>query len=213
MSTIKQIVLASGNEGKVRELMAMFEPLGIEILPQSQFDVPDVEETGLTFVENALIKARNAAEFSGLPAIADDSGIAVDALDGAPGIYSARFAGPDATDESNNLLLLEKLQGLPEEQRGARFICAMVFLRHSKDPCPIIAQGSWEGQILEEEHGTNGFGYDPLFWVPSRALTSAQLEPELKNLISHRAKAARKLVYLLDENRNPDDESSFDKLM
>lgn len=213
MSRIKQIVLASGNQGKLREMMAMFEPLGIEILPQSMFDVPEADETGLTFVENAIIKARNAAKHSGLPAIADDSGIAVDALNGAPGIYSARFAGPGSNDEDNNKLLLTKLNGLPEEQRTARFICVMAMMKHEEDPSPLITQGAWEGEIIENAQGENGFGYDPLFWIPSRALTSAQLEPELKNIISHRGKAARKMVYLLDENRNPDDESNFDKLM
>lgn len=203
MDTLKKVVLASNNPGKAKELIELLVPLGIEVILQREFDVPDVEETGLTFVENALIKARNACEHTGLPAIADDSGIEVDALNGAPGIYSARFAGPTANDSDNNRKLLESLAGLPEAQRTARYHCVMVLLRHATDATPLIAHDSWEGVIATEPHGEGGFGYDPFFYLPSRDLTAAQLVPELKNLISHRGKALRKLVYQLDQGRNP----------
>lgn len=198
----KKIVLASNNAGKAKELMEMLAPLGIEVIPQSQFGVSDVEETGLTFVENAIIKARHASAISGLPALADDSGLEVDALNGAPGIYSARYSGEDATDPKNNEKLLENLKDVPDNKRTARFQCVMALIKHPEDPTPIICQGTWEGLILREEVGENGFGYDPLFLVPSRGLASAQLTPELKNLISHRAIATRQLIKVLDSGRN-----------
>lgn len=197
-----KIVLASNNQGKAKELMAMLAPLSIEVIPQSQFGVSDVEETGLTFVENAILKARHASAISGLPALADDSGLEVDALKGEPGIYSARYSGTNATDELNNQKLLLALKDVADEDRTARFQCVMALVRHPKDPTPIICSGSWEGVILHKEVGENGFGYDPLFMVPSRGLSSAQLAPELKNLISHRAKATRALVKILDSGRN-----------
>ncbi len=207
-----ELVLASNNKGKAKELFRLLEPLNIDVISQSQFDVPDVIEDGLTFVENAIKKARNASYHTGKPAIADDSGIEVDALKGAPGIYSARFAGEGATDAANNLRLLNDLKDVPAEDRTARFQCVMVLMRHHEDPTPIICQGTWEGQVLFEEHGENGFGYDPLFLVPSRQLSSAQLSPELKNLISHRAQACRKLIEILDQGRIQDGDEVMQNL-
>ncbi|MEH6648759.1 MAG: RdgB/HAM1 family non-canonical purine NTP pyrophosphatase [Motiliproteus sp.] len=186
---MQQIVLASGNAGKLKEFNQVLAGLKIEVLPQSQFAVGEVEETGLTFVENAIIKARHVSRIAGLPALADDSGLEVDALNGAPGIYSARFSGAGATDERNNALLLEKMAQVPTEQRSARFRCVLVYLRHPEDPTPLICQGSWEGLILDAPQGDNGFGYDPLFWVPDCQCSSAQLAPEQKNSRSHRGQA------------------------
>ena len=194
MTDLKRIVLASGNAGKVREINALLEDLGIEVLPQSGFDVPEAEETGLTFVENAILKARNAAAHTGLPAIADDSGIEVDALNGAPGIYSARYAGPGASDADNCNRLLAALQNTPGHQRGARFQCLLVYLRHAADPTPLICQGTWEGRILTAPRGDNGFGYDPVFYVPTHDCSAAELPPEEKNAISHRGQALRRLL-------------------
>ena len=190
---MQRIVLATGNPGKVRELGKLLEELKVEILPQAEFAVPEIEETGLSFVENALLKARNAALHTGLPAIADDSGLEVDALQGAPGIYSSRYAGPEATDTDNIHKLLHTLRDIPEQQRTARFRCLLVYLRHVADPCPVICQGTWEGYILSEPRGENGFGYDPVFYIPSLECSSAQLEPEVKNRISHRGKALKQL--------------------
>jgi XTP/dITP diphosphohydrolase len=186
---MKHVVLATGNPGKVREFADILGTDNLIIRPQSDFGVPDVEETGLSFVENAIIKARNAAAHTGQPAIADDSGLEVDALNGAPGIYSARYAGPRSSSEENNRKLLHALEGLPDNERTARFICLIVYMRHADDPAPIIAQGSWEGRILSEPIGDNGFGYDPVFYVPSHRCSSAQLDPAEKNRISHRGTA------------------------
>lgn len=197
MNAMKRVVLASGNPGKVREINALLEGLGIEVLPQSGFGVPEAEETGLTFVENAILKARNAAEHTGLPAIADDSGIEVDALNGAPGIYSARYAGPGASDADNCDKLLAALQDTPEHQRGARFQCLLVYLRHAADPTPLICQGTWEGRILHAPQGENGFGYDPVFYVPTHDCSAAELAPAEKNAISHRGQALRRLLEAL----------------
>lgn len=194
----QRVVLASGNAGKLRELGAVLAPLGVTLCPQAQFDVPDVEEDGLSFVENALIKARAAARHSGLPAIADDSGLEVDYLNGAPGIYSARYSG--AGDEANNALLLKELGGTTEAQRSARFQCVLVYMRHALDPTPLVCQASWEGFILFEPKGENGFGYDPLFYVPDYDCSSAQLPPETKNRISHRAKASTLLFEALRQD-------------
>ena len=193
----ERIVLASSNAGKVREINQLLLLQKIEVIPQNQFDIPDVDETGLTFVENAILKARNAAHYSGLPAIADDSGIEVDYLNGAPGIRSARFAGAGCDDAANNRKLLAALEGVPEQQRTARFQCLMVYLRHAEDPTPIICQGTWEGSILTSPQGENGFGYDPLFWANDAGCSSAQLEPEQKNRLSHRGKALRLLLAAL----------------
>lgn len=193
----EQIVLASGNPGKVREINQLLAEQQIRVIPQSEFDTPEAEETGLTFVENAILKARNAARHSGLPAIADDSGIEVDALNGAPGIYSARYAGPACDDEANNQKLLQDLAGVTGAARSARFQCVLVYLRHAEDPTPLICQGTWKGQILETPQGENGFGYDPLFLVPEFGCSSAELSPEQKNTLSHRGQALRKLVAAL----------------
>ncbi|WP_354011296.1 XTP/dITP diphosphatase [Endozoicomonas lisbonensis] len=190
----RQVVLASGNQGKLREFQHLLANLNIDMLPQSQFNVDSVEETGLTFVENAILKARHAAKISGLPAIADDSGIEVDALNGQPGIYSARYAGEDASDTENNAKLLKNLEGLQETQRTARFHCVLVYLRHADDPTPLVCHGAWEGRILEAPSGDHGFGYDPLFYVPSEGCSAADLPKEVKNSISHRAVAMAKLA-------------------
>jgi len=191
---MKQIVLATGNLGKVREINELLADHDIEVIPQSAFGVPEAEETGLTFVENALIKARNAALHTGLPAIADDSGLEVDALLGAPGIYSSRYAGAGASDRDNLEKLLADLADLAVEQRSARFQCVMVYMRHHLDPTPLICQGTWEGHILFAARGSNGFGYDPVFYVPSHDCSSAELPPEIKNRLSHRGQALRKLI-------------------
>lgn len=193
---MQRIVLASGNQGKLRELQAILDQKSIELLPQSKFNVSEVAETGLSFVENALIKARHACVETGLPSIADDSGIEVDALNGEPGIYSARYAGikGSTTDSENNAKLLSELEQVPDLLRTARFQCVIVFLRHEKDPMPLICQGTWEGRILFEESGENGFGYDPLFYVPTHDCASAELDPETKNSLSHRGQALRQLI-------------------
>jgi XTP/dITP diphosphohydrolase len=194
---MKKVVLASGNRGKVREINQILAGLDFEVVPQTEFDVPEIEETGLSFVENAILKARNAAQHTGLPAIADDSGLEVDALRGAPGIYSARYAGIGAGDEANLKKLLEELQAVPGAERTARFQCLMVFMEHGMDPTPIICQGSWEGQITEAPAGENGFGYDPVFYVPSHDCTAAQLSAEEKNRLSHRGQALQLLMQAL----------------
>ena len=190
----ERIVLASNNPGKVREINQLLAERQIHILPQSEFGVPDIEETGLSFVENAILKARNAAAHSGLPAIADDSGIEVDALRGAPGIYSARFAGAGASDQENLDKLLEELTAVPDDERTARFQCLLVYMRHGADPTPLICQGTWEGRILHAPRGENGFGYDPVFFVPGEDRSAAELPPEIKNRLSHRGQALQKLL-------------------
>lgn len=189
-----KVVLATGNTGKVRELAGMLAPLRIEVVPQTEYGFEPVEETGLSFIENALLKARHACLHTGLPAIADDSGLEVDALNGAPGIYSARYAGPDASDADNNRELLAALDGLSADRRRARFQCLMVYMRHPEDPTPLISQGTWTGRILEAPRGEGGFGYDPLFLIPERNQTSAELPPEVKNELSHRGQALRGLL-------------------
>src|SRR3989344_457035 len=193
----KRIVLASSNSGKVREINQMLADLHLAVVPQSDFEVTEIEETGLTFVENALLKARNAARFTQLAAIADDSGLEVDALHGAPGIYSARYAGKDAGDKANLMKLLEDIKNVPDEKRSARFQCVLVYLRHEHDPTPIIRQGAWEGRLLHAPVGENGFGYDPIFFVPTHNCSSAQLPSETKNALSHRGQALRQLVATL----------------
>ena len=191
---MKELLLASGNKGKVNELQEMLAPLGFNVVPQSQYQVDEVPETGTTFVENAIIKARHAAEVTGLPCIADDSGLEVAALNGKPGIYSARFAGPNATDGTNIDKLLSKLKDVPESQRQARFVTVLVFMRHANDPCPIICEGYWDGVITTERHGQNGFGYDPVFYQADLDKTAAQLTPEQKHARSHRGQALRQLL-------------------
>lgn len=191
----QSIVLASGNAAKIREIQAILA--NHPIVAQAQFNIAEAEETGTTFIENAIIKARNASLCSGLPAIADDSGLAVDALQGAPGVYSARYAGRGASDAQNLQKLLDDLQGIPDERRSARFICIIAFMEHAADPCPVIADGVWEGRILHSPVGANGFGYDPVFWVPGEGCASAELPPERKNALSHRGQALRKLTELM----------------
>ncbi|MFY8326517.1 XTP/dITP diphosphatase [Pseudoalteromonas sp. ZZD1] len=188
----KTLVLATGNQGKVTELAKMLSSLEIEVLPQSDFNVPEVPETGTTFVENAIIKARHAAKITGHPAIADDSGLEVDGLNGAPGVYSARFAGVNANDQDNIDKLLVELGDNPV--RSARFWCVLVLMRHADDPTPLICSASWEGQITQSQDGQGGFGYDPIFYVPELDCTSAQLSKEQKNTISHRGQALKALL-------------------
>ena len=187
-----KLVLASGNAGKLKELSSLLAPLGIEVLPQSAFNVSEADEPHPSFVENAIAKARHAARATGLPALADDSGLCVDALGGAPGVLSARFAGEPKSDARNNAQLLERLAG--ETNRRARFYCALVLVRHADDPQPIIACGEWHGEILEATRGHGGFGYDPLFLVPDLGQTAAEIDHELKNVLSHRGNAMRQLL-------------------
>ncbi|MDD5322935.1 MAG: RdgB/HAM1 family non-canonical purine NTP pyrophosphatase [Methylococcales bacterium] len=194
-STSQQIVLASGNTGKIKEIQAILAKH--PIIPQSAFNVAEAEETGSTFVENAIIKARNAALHCKLPAIADDSGLVVDALNGAPGVISARYAGVGASDQDNVRKLLQALEGVPDKQRSARFICVIVFMEHAADPFPLIAQGVWEGRILTHPIGENGFGYDPVFWVPEHNCASAELTSAVKNSLSHRGQALKILTALI----------------
>ncbi len=199
-----KVVLATGNAGKVREMQHLLSSLGFVVSAQSEFAVPDAEETGLSFVENAIIKARHAARYTGLPAIADDSGLEVDALAGAPGIYSARYAAPNEGfghgDTANNTKLLAELNKRGIRDASARFQCVLVFMRHAEDPVPVIAQGSWEGRILDAPRGHNGFGYDPLFFVPTENCSSAELSAERKNALSHRGCALRRLATLLRQH-------------
>ena len=203
MTHVKNIVLASSNPGKVREINQLLAELDMHVVAQGDYGVMDAEETGLTFVENAILKARNAAAHTGQPAIADDSGIEVDALNGAPGIYSARYAGAGASDQDNLQKLLEALRDVPEAGRTARFQCLMVYMRHGEDPTPLICQGTWEGRILFEPRGENGFGYDPVFHVPTHNCSSAELEPDVTNALSHRGQALRLLLGALKQQKHP----------
>ena len=189
-----ELVVATGNKGKLKEINEVLSPLGYKVRGQKEFDVVEAEETGLTFVENAILKARSTSKQTGKAAMADDSGLEVDALLGQPGIYSARYSGPNATDALNNEKLLDALHDIPAAQRTARFQCVMVYLRHPEDPTPIICQGTWEGRISVSPKGDNGFGYDPLFYVPSENCTAAELTPNVKNSLSHRGQALKKLV-------------------
>jgi len=191
---MKKMILASGNAGKVREINHLLASHDTEVIPQTEYDVSEAIEDGLSFVENAIIKARHAAKHTGLPAIADDSGIEVDALNHRPGIYSARYAGEGANDQNNNARMLEELQGVAEADRTARYQCVMVFMRDADDPMPIIAQGNLEGRILTAPQGEGGFGYDPLFWLEEKNCAAAELSLEEKNKISHRARALNELV-------------------
>ncbi|EPC00709.1 nucleoside-triphosphate diphosphatase [Litchfieldella anticariensis FP35 = DSM 16096] len=197
MSTAQPLVLASGNRGKLREFHELLVPLGYMVRPQSDYAVPEVEETGLSFVENALLKAREACRVSGLPSLADDSGLEVDALHGAPGIHSARYAGEPKSDDANNRKLLATLADVGEGERSARYWCVLVYLRHAEDPVPLIVQRSWEGTILAQPRGNGGFGYDPLFWVSECGMSAAELSGEEKNRLSHRGRAMRELVECL----------------
>lgn len=195
----KTLVLATGNPGKLKEMADLLQPLGVSLKAQSDFDTPEADETGLSFVENAIIKARNACKYSGLPSIADDSGIEVDALNGAPGIYSARFAGAGSKDADNNAKLIEELSKQADAPRTARYRCCMVFMRHENDPSPIITEGSLEGLIQDEAAGEGGFGYDPHFHLPQLGCTAAEISKEEKNRISHRGLAVRAMVECLGE--------------
>ncbi len=196
---MKKVVLASGNKGKLREFNQLLASLDYQVLPQSEFTKTEADETGLSFVENAILKARHAAKLSGLPALADDSGLEVDALSGAPGIYSARYAGEGASDADNNQKLLEALVAVEPAKRTARFQCVLVFMRHAEDPTPLICQGSWEGVIVDAPKGDNGFGYDPLFYIPDLDCCSAELSPEQKGQLSHRAQAVAQLLPALQK--------------
>lgn len=194
-----EVVLASRNEGKLAEMQALLAPLGWKLRPLSDFVEQGADESASTFVENALLKARQAALVSGLPAIADDSGLEVNALEGRPGVYSARYAGDHATDAENIQKLLRELKGVPDEARGARYVCVMVYLRNAEDPTPVIAQHTWHGSITHNPKGQNGFGYDPIFLVPDQKCTAAEMAPAIKNKLSHRAKAARHLYSALHD--------------
>lgn len=189
-----KVVLATGNQGKLLEMRSILADTGWEILPQSDFNIPEAIEDGFSFVENAIKKARHACKQTGLAAIADDSGLEVDYLLGAPGIYSARYAGEDASDQANLEKLLHALDGVPQAERSARFRCVIVYMQHDKDPSPVISEGRWEGEITKQAKGQNGFGYDPIFYVPSHQRHSAELSPEQKNQLSHRGQALAKLA-------------------
>lgn len=189
-----ELVLATHNKGKVAELAPLLAPLGYHLRPQSDFGVPEAAETGLTFVENALLKARHASQHTGLPALADDSGLCVDALNGMPGLHSARYAGPGAGSAANIAKLLEALAEVPVDQRSAHFHCSLVLLRFAEDPAPLITEGRWPGRILKAAQGSGGFGYDPVFYVPQYGCSAAELEPALKNRISHRGQAVKALL-------------------
>lgn len=197
----KKIVLATGNQGKVKEMANLLADFGFDVRPQSEFNVSEVAETGTTFIENAIIKARHAAKITGLPAIADDSGLEVDSLLGAPGIYSARFSGEGATDKQNLEKLLVEMKDVPEEKRTARFHCVLVLMKHENDPTPIVCHGKWEGKILTKPSGENGFGYDPIFWVPETQCASAELNAAQKKQLSHRGKALKKLFETLNSEQ------------
>lgn len=195
---LSKIVLASGNKGKLAEFKGMFGDYHIDVVPQSEFDVPDADETGLSFVENAILKARHAARLTGLPALADDSGLSVVALQGEPGIYSARYAGEPSDDQANIDKLLDAMTEVDDRQREASFMCVLAFVRHADDPVPVIAQGQWSGQILRQRAGQQGFGYDPIFYVPSEACSAAELTKERKNQLSHRGQAISQLKIQLE---------------
>ncbi|HEY3858652.1 MAG TPA: RdgB/HAM1 family non-canonical purine NTP pyrophosphatase [Gammaproteobacteria bacterium] len=191
---MRKVVLATNNAGKAEELNAMLGGLDMEIVSQASLGVPEAQETGLTFIENAILKARNAASHTKLPAIADDSGLEVDALEGAPGIHSARYAGTPSNDQANLKKLLETMQDVPDIGRSARFRCVIVYLKHANDPAPLVTEGVWEGSIQRAPKGSNGFGYDPVFWVPEKGCSSAELPPEVKNQLSHRGQALARLA-------------------
>jgi XTP/dITP diphosphohydrolase len=194
---MKKLVLASNNPGKLREFAQMLATIDFEVLPQAQFDVPEAEEPHFTFVENALAKARHAARLTGLPAMADDSGICVSALGGEPGVHSARYAGEPKSDDRNNQKVIAELAD--KSDRRAHYVCVLVFVRHADDPQPIITEGEWHGEIVDTPQGENGFGYDPYFWVPEKGCTAAQLPADDKNAMSHRGKALRLLMERLRE--------------
>lgn len=205
----KEYVLASGNQGKLKELTGVLEPLGFVVHPQSKWDTPEADETAVTFIENAFLKARQASNYAGMPAIADDSGLVVPALQGAPGIFSARFAGPNATDQDNIQKLLAELNRRPGADRSAYFYCALVLLQSEDDPAPLVATARWHGEILPFARGESGFGYDPVFEVAGRSLTAAEMAPEEKRAISHRGQALKMLVGQLREREGSGHQSSL----
>lgn len=194
---MQKVVLATGNAGKVRELASLLNDFGLDVVAQTELNVESVEETGLTFIENAILKARHAAKVTGLPAIADDSGLAVDVLGGAPGIYSARYAGEDASDQQNLEKLLVALNDVPDDKRQAQFHCVLVYMRHAEDPTPLVCHGCWPGVITREAAGNGGFGYDPIFFVPDAGKTAAELSREEKIAVSHRGQALKLLLEAL----------------
>ncbi|MEJ5113466.1 XTP/dITP diphosphatase [Erwinia billingiae] len=196
---MQKVVLATGNPGKVREMADLLAAFGLDIVAQTELGVESAEETGLTFIENAILKARHAAAITGLPAIADDSGLAVDALGGAPGIYSARYAGEEASDRQNLLKLLAALENVPDDKRQAQFHCVLVYLRHAEDPTPLVFHGSWQGEITRSAVGEGGFGYDPIFFVPKLGKTAGEMTKAEKHAVSHRGKA---MTLLLEAMRN-----------
>ncbi len=193
------IILASNNAGKIKEFNALLNNMGFEIKPQNEFNIESTDETGLSFIENAILKARHACTYTGIPALADDSGIEVDYLNNAPGVYSARFAGDHGNNKANNTLLLKKLDGVPELERTARFHCVLAYLRHKNDPTPLVFHGVWKGRILTYTEGLEGFGYDPLFYIPEYGCSAASLPKKVKNQISHRAKAVKQLLNAFQE--------------
>lgn len=199
----RDLVLASSNKGKLAELQNLLADSGFQLISQAELGVEDAVEDGLSFVENALIKARHAARVTGKAAIADDSGLCVDALQGAPGIHSARFAGEHGNDQKNNALLLERLQQVPDDQRGAQFVCVLAMVRHADDPLPLICEGRWRGSILRQPRGEQGFGYDPLFLSPQQKLSSAELDRDVKNRVSHRARALQTLLQQIPDFIDP----------
>ncbi|WP_045049191.1 XTP/dITP diphosphatase [Rouxiella chamberiensis] len=196
---MQKVVLATGNPGKVRELAHLLADFGLDVVAQTELGVDDADETGLTFIENAILKARHAAQITGLPAVADDSGLAVDFLGGAPGIYSARYSGEGATDQRNLDKLLDALKDVPEGRRQAQFHCVLVYLRHAEDPTPLVCHGSWDGEITRAMSGEGGFGYDPIFYVPALGKTAAELTREEKSAVSHRGLALAKLFKAMSE--------------
>lgn len=196
---MQKVVLATGNPGKVREMADLLAAFGLDIVAQTELGVESAEETGLTFIENAILKARHAAAITGLPAIADDSGLAVDALGGAPGIYSARYAGEEASDRQNLLKLLAALENVPDDKRQAQFHCVLVYLRHAEDPTPLVFHGCWQGEITRSAVGEGGFGYDPIFFVPKLGKTAGEMTKAEKHAVSHRGKA---MTLLLEAMRN-----------
>ena len=199
MANLKKIVLATGNPGKLREIQSLLQPVNVDVVPQTELGVGNIAETGLSFVENAILKARHAADRTKLPALADDSGLEVDILQGAPGIYSARYAGEQGDDTANRAKLLNDLADYPQESRRARFQCVMAYMRHAGDPTPLIFQGTWEGTIVDTPRGSNGFGYDPIFQPLGERLTAAELPPDKKNKLSHRAKALQQMITALQK--------------
>ena len=196
---MQKVVLATGNAGKVRELAHLLADFGLDVVAQTELGVESAEETGLTFIENAILKARHAAAVTGLPAVADDSGLAVDFLGGSPGIYSARYAGVDASDQQNLDKLLVALKDVPQGQRNAQFHCVLVYMRHAEDPTPLVCHGSWAGEITFAQAGEGGFGYDPIFYVPELSKTAAELSREEKSAVSHRGQALKLLFAAMKE--------------